>query len=258
MDKIRNLLSELGYNENEIAVYTALLQIGKATVLEISKKAKVKRANTYNILKDLVLKGLVNSMQDQKSIKFFAAHPKKILTSLENKLEYTKEMMPEILKLYKEDEDSPVVQVENSKEFYEYTGVMVRDAVMKGEEILVFGCVNFFLKESPESSEPWFKLMKNSKHKVKILIYVDKNNTDDWHIVKEYIARCHATNNPNLENRVITDMDFPIKTETAIFQNYVIQFTGGKKYNSIVVESPNMANTFKQVFTQIWADGEIL
>jgi hypothetical protein len=129
---------------------------------------------------------------------------------------------------------------------------------VKGEEILVFGCVNFFLKESPESSEPWFKLMKNSKHKVKILIYVDKNNKDDWHIVQEYIARCHATGNPNLQNRVITNMNFPVKTETAIFQNYVIQFTGGKKYNSIVIESPNMANTFKQIFGQLWEDGEIV
>jgi hypothetical protein len=150
----------------------------------------------------------VNSRQDEKSIKYFPAHPKKILTSLENKLDYTRELMPEILKIYKDDEDAPVVQVENSKDFYDYTGVMVRESVQKGNEILVFGCVNFFLKESPESSEPWFKLMKNSKHKVKILIYVDKNNSEDWRVVQEYILRCKNTGNQNLQNKVITSMTF--------------------------------------------------
>jgi prolyl-tRNA editing enzyme YbaK/EbsC (Cys-tRNA(Pro) deacylase) len=52
--------------------------------------------------------------------------------------------------------------------------------------------------------------------------------------------------------------DFPIKTETAIFENNVILFTGGKKYNSVVINSENLANTFKQVFMQIWEGGEVI
>lgn len=254
MDKIKNLLQELGYNESEASVYIALLQIGKSSVLEISKKAKVKRGSCYNILQTLVLKGLVNSRQDEKSIKYFVAHPKKILTSLENKLENTKEVLPEILKMYKEDDDSPVIQYDNSLEFYDYTGTLVRSALQEGEEVFVFANVGFFFKQAPDSSEPWFKMMKNKNYKVKVLLYAKKTDPD----AMNYINRCKATGNPNIQLRIIENTKFPMETETAIFKDTINIFTGGKKYNTMVIQSKYLANTFKQIFTQIWEDGEII
>ena len=160
------------------------------------------------------------------------------------------EILPELLNIYREREDSPSIQVFDSLEFYEYTGQLLMENLKAGEEALIYAHVNFFATQTEKTAETWFKIMRNKKYKTKILIYGDGEKE------REHIRKCKATKNPNLQVRMIKNMEFPVKTEQAIFGNNIAMFTGGNKYSTILIDSENMANTFKQVFYQIWKDGE--
>jgi sugar-specific transcriptional regulator TrmB len=51
-------LTKLGLSEKEAKVYIAGLELGKATILELSKKAEVKRGTCYEIVMNLSNLGL--------------------------------------------------------------------------------------------------------------------------------------------------------------------------------------------------------
>ena len=76
-------LEGLGLGANEAAVYIAMLSLGPATVLSISRASGVKRTTIYNVLESLKQKGLVRT--DVRGFKqlYAAEHPKKLESMLD-------------------------------------------------------------------------------------------------------------------------------------------------------------------------------
>lgn len=95
-----NLLKEYGLSDKEIAVYLALIKLGPSPVRVLSSESKVNRGTTYDILKDLIIQGLV-SYYNKESHQFFTAEsPDKLVLALEQKqkdLERVKEKIQENL-----------------------------------------------------------------------------------------------------------------------------------------------------------------
>ena len=60
MDVIRDSLKEIGFKNNDISTYLALLKKGKSSVIEISTESKVHRVAVYSSLKKLMKQGLVS------------------------------------------------------------------------------------------------------------------------------------------------------------------------------------------------------
>lgn len=250
MDQIRTFLKEQGLNNKEVEVYLACLRQGDGTVLQISRQAQVKRSTTYLILEELVRRGLVNAKKDRKSIHYFPAHPKKIVTDLRNRMEHAERLMPELLGLYKDKSEKPTIAVYEDMVGYEHTGSLLRDAVVSGEEALVYGNISFFFKTAPTSADEWFKLMRNKRYKTKLLMY-------GWgEMEMEYVKRSHATLNPGLQLRVVKRPVFPVHSEQAIFADTVVLFTGGNKFFSAVIRSQALADTFRTTFMQLWEQAE--
>jgi len=59
-------LEKLGLNGKKADVYLAALELGKARVIEIAKKAGVKRTTCYDILLDLERQGLIYETAKKK------------------------------------------------------------------------------------------------------------------------------------------------------------------------------------------------
>ncbi|MDA8596980.1 hypothetical protein N9L26_01445 [Candidatus Pacebacteria bacterium] len=250
MDKIKEFLQSIGLNDKEAAVYIGCLMQGEGTVLEIAKQAKVKRPTAYLILEDLMKRGLVLSRKDKKSIKYFPANPKKIVTQLRNNLEQANELMPEIVSLYRNDEEKPSVAIYEDQEGYQYTGEIVWNEAKKGKELLVMGNPQFFFETADESSDRWFKLIKNKKYTARIILF------GKGEMIESYIKRTQAAGNPNVKVRVITETTHPVVTEEAIVDNIVVIFTGGQKYNSLVIHSMNLANAQREMFERLWGQAK--
>src|SRR3989344_2158701 len=100
-------LKGLGLSENEAKVYMAMLELGSATVLEISAKAGVNRLTTYVQIESLKKMGLASTQTKGKKQLFIAESPDQLefviereKQAIEQKKEELKTILPELINLF--------------------------------------------------------------------------------------------------------------------------------------------------------------
>ncbi len=90
------ILKEIGFTENEVKVYLALLELGSVTATEISKLSKVHRTNVYDTLNSLIKKGVVNYILKDKKKYYEATNPNNLLNILKEKQALLEKAIPEL------------------------------------------------------------------------------------------------------------------------------------------------------------------
>ena len=71
-------LTEFGLDEAEAAVYSAFLEIGTATVSEVTKAAGITRTLGYHVIDKLIKKGLVDGVLSESKKLYRANHPRSL------------------------------------------------------------------------------------------------------------------------------------------------------------------------------------
>lgn len=113
------LLQNLGLDESEARVYHALLELGPATVSDITKKAGISRTLGYHVLEKLAVDGLVNRIAEAHTrLRYSANHPRTLLQFVTNRknqwerrAKETEQLLPELISLYKVAE-KPTIRYE--------------------------------------------------------------------------------------------------------------------------------------------------
>lgn len=80
-------LQKAGLDNKEATVYEALLRLGKAGMGRLVRELPYKRANTYNIVADLIAKGLVAEVEERGKKIFLAENPGRLEELLDQKRE---------------------------------------------------------------------------------------------------------------------------------------------------------------------------
>ncbi len=151
-------LLDAGLTNGESKVYLALLRIGESSVGNIARDARVSLSKIYEILENLINKGLVSSVI-KNNVKYFSpAQPERIIDYLEykkkeinNSEEEIKKIIPYLKKFEKkpnEDVGTIFQGVRGIKTFYEE---VLRNS-KKGDEIKAMGIP----KETAEKYEAYF------------------------------------------------------------------------------------------------------
>lgn len=78
-------LQHLGLNEREISIYHALVELGPTSIRDLAEKTAINRGTTYETLKALVSKGIVNYLPKGKRRYFQAEDPERLLVLAEQK-----------------------------------------------------------------------------------------------------------------------------------------------------------------------------
>jgi sugar-specific transcriptional regulator TrmB len=79
----KELLMEIGLTEKEAEVYLVLLEIGSSPVNRIHEKTGIQRRNIYDLLNNLIKKGIVTCITENKKTYFQAKNPEKLLGYIE-------------------------------------------------------------------------------------------------------------------------------------------------------------------------------
>jgi len=79
------LLKNLDLTDKEISIYYALLQMGPSSIRDIATKADINRGTSYETLKGLAKKGIVNYLPKGKRRIFQAEDPSRLLALAEEK-----------------------------------------------------------------------------------------------------------------------------------------------------------------------------
>lgn len=112
----QNELTQIGLSKEEAKVYESLLNAKELSVADLVKKTPYKKGNLYNIIDDLIAKGLVSKTKGSAKAYFEALHPNKIQELLENterafkKANTTMEaVLPDLLSAYNLAHEKPGV-----------------------------------------------------------------------------------------------------------------------------------------------------
>lgn len=117
VEKLTNLLKEIGFNDKEIDVYSALLPLGSASIRTIAERVKINRGTVYDILESLAKKGFIDVKRLGSKRKFIVKSPEELLVFIENQeknIENTKtkikEALPFLLSSYMKGGGKPTVE----------------------------------------------------------------------------------------------------------------------------------------------------
>ena len=223
MDK--NTLLEAGLTKGEAKTYLALLKIGESTVGPIAKKAEVSLSKIYEILQNLIKKGLVSSIIKNKVKHFLASDPERIIDYLEKKKQgisdsenKIREILPSLKAMKDKEEKKEIATLyegfKGIKTFYE----SILRQLGKKDEVLVMGIP----RETAERYEAYFldwnkrrakkqasiKLLfdynvrdlskKRKKIRLTKIKYLPKEfKTPAWVLIsKDIVATIHTLENP--------------------------------------------------------------
>ena len=75
---LQKSLEFIGFSEKEVLVYLALLELGKGTVTQISKKAGINRPTAYHVLSSLESKDVVKASGKEPKQEYVAESPDQI------------------------------------------------------------------------------------------------------------------------------------------------------------------------------------
>lgn len=131
----KSLLSSLGLNETQAAVYTTALELGEATMQQLARKSGIKRTSIYNFIDELKSRGLVVETKKKKHKVYSAVHPRQLLEIEKTRIVELERTLPELLAIQNKSKIKPRVtfyeNIDGIKDVY-------ADMLKEGKEILAF------------------------------------------------------------------------------------------------------------------------
>lgn len=241
-----NQLKNIGLSENEAKVYLAMLELGSATMLEISAKAGINRPTAYVQVESLKKLGLVSTQTKGKKQLFMAESPEQLESVLENKnieLEQKRnelgKFLPELLTMFSLGDNKPEVRFFEGKE-----GLMRMDEeFLKSKEKKIIGIMSLddVLNVFPESSDSYTKRrIKKGIHSRSIYTY------SKGPVLKE--------NDSNMlrEAKYIPPEKLPFNVDITVYDDSVAIAALRGKISGTIIKHQEIANSFKNFLNLIW------
>ncbi len=239
--KIIPKLQLLGLNQKEAKIYLATLELGEASIQEISKQSGIGRVLIYSIIEKLISQGLINTVISGKKRQFIAISPKELEKIIEKKNEVLKETIPELeslsgigapdkprVKVYEGLDGMKLIYqdiLNTQKSFKAFTGVK------RGHEAL-----GEFVKEFV-------------KERAKLRLFVKVIAPNDFFGQKQRREDIKVKR----ETRLIPKERFPFEMEANIYGNKVsfVAFRKGRLIG-VILENHEIAKTMESIFDFAW------
>jgi len=249
---IETALAQIGLSKNQIKVYLTLLQLGQATIQEITAKSKIKRTSVYNALDNLVARNLVTFQDKGWHRQYFAENPKKVLLAFkaEQRASQDREkeflvILPELISLYNIKAEKPKIRyfegIEGIKQIYEETLLLKH-----GEEMLGYGSAVMLEKHL---GDEWLEKYWQERVKKKIRIRAILEDSEAGRLYQKSDKKFLRI------TRLVPRTKFPFTNFVNIFGNkiYIISF---QHLLGVIIDSADIAQTQRSFFELGWESAE--
>ncbi|MDO8623285.1 MAG: helix-turn-helix domain-containing protein [archaeon] len=235
------ILRKIGMSEGEIKVYGALLEIGVTSINNIHEKVGIDRRNIYDILNKLIEKGLVNYIDSNNRRIFKISNPNKILSYIEEKETTLEDIKKEMQKLIP---DMQNIFESKKQEFQAMTykgqeGIKaVWDDMLNYDSIFWIGSGMYVPDKFPAFFKDWDKRRK-------------KKNVKSYHLFRH--EKREVVDKKIFSNGKFLPKEFsgnPIAI--AIYGDKVVNFLFGENLFAFVIESRELAESYKNYHKYLW------
>ena len=163
-------LESFGLTANESVVYLAMLSLGPATILAISKASEIKRTTVYSILESLNRKGL--SRTDINGFKklYVAEHPKKLESILESRKIELIGLLPQLEGLYNLQNGESFIKYYEGAESIKNVHYELLDSLQHNDEFLVIGDPDNWEKVNHSFATKFIERRNKTKLRIRMLL----------------------------------------------------------------------------------------
>ncbi len=243
---ITNQLANLGLSENGAKVYTSMLELGPATVMEISAKAGVNRPTTYFQIEALKKLGLVSTQTKGKKQLFIAEAPEQLefmidrqRSELDQKKEELSKIMPELEGMFNLAGEKPQVRFFEGKE-----GLMkMQDELIRvsPKEVIGFAATGPILNIFPDHVKKYSSRRVKKGIKAKT-IYTDPRGAVLKRNDEEMLR----------EAKYVSPEEFPFKSDITIYNDNIALSALEGKTVGVIITHKELAESFKALFNLLW------
>ncbi len=238
-------LTQFGLSDKESKVYLALLDLGPAGVMEITKKAGINRTTGYDVLDALIDKKLVSQSKKGAKRIFMAEKPDNFIKFLQkqqrrwtSRLEEAKKALPQLKSIYNPVGLKPKVKyyegVEGLKTVYE-------DSLNSKGVIRSVTSSKDLKKVLGKYAEEYFK--KRTKRGIYIRSIAP---ADDYAIYLKSVQDKYSR-----EVKLVPKNKFDMSLEIYIY-NDKVAFNSFKEKFAVMIESKDIADALKKVYELAW------
>lgn len=236
--EVNQILQQLGLEPPEVRAYLTLLDLGESTATKIAERAALGRVHSYQILTQLIEKGLA-SYVIKNNIKYFhAADPETLLKNLQEKEKNLQNILPELKarqKLMKQDTSVEIYRgteglntifkmiLQDKQEYYMIGG---GDQACNNAEFDAI--IRIFLKRAEQA-------------KIKGLVLERKESN--------FYIGAHE------QYRFLAPEYFSSTTLT-IWGNKVVTFIWTRPYYAILIENEEVARSNLATFKYLWKNAQ--
>ena len=241
-----NQLKTLGLSENEAKVYLAMLELGPASVMEISQKSGINRPTAYVQIESLKKLGLVSTQTKGKKQLFIAESPDQLefvldkeLTEVKNKKDEFQRILPELLNLHRSSGSQPQVRFFEGKEgLLRMQEIVLRSNV---KETFAIASVDQIFDVFPSHTTNYStrRIKKGIKSR---LIYTSSKGP----ILKDSDEKMLR------ESKFIEEKRMPLSGDLAVYGDSVAITALTGKISGVIIDHPEIANSFRSFFELIW------
>ncbi|HDR7950774.1 TPA: TrmB family transcriptional regulator [Bacillus toyonensis] len=131
MDHIVQQLKKIGFNEYEAKSYVSLVKQGPVTAYQVSKNSGIPRARIYEILDNLVEKGIVMKEEINNTIRYSPLPVEIFLQKAQSEWQSTYEVISDSLKKLESSEeksDNRVITLKDKKAIISYCQSLIKKA----------------------------------------------------------------------------------------------------------------------------------
>lgn len=238
--EIKQTLEQFGLNGKKVDVYLASLELGGASVIDIAKKAGIKRTTAYDVLLDLQRENLVSQTMKGKKRLFFGEDPEKIEKNLQRKEALFSEILPLLKTIHNEKGKKPKIRfyegIEGLKECY-------LDTLKYSGEILALGSEH----AAKVLSTDW--LLSYIHDRVKNGIRLKAIVADSQLVQKEFLSKDQEQLRTS---KIIDPKKYPFSIEINIYGHQKVFLMSPNEQIGIIIEGAEIYKTMKSMFELIW------
>lgn len=234
MIKLAKKLEEVGLSSKEAEVYIALLKNKLVGGGELAKFLNMDRTHTYNILRNLVYKGLASHIIKDKKTLYQASSPKNLLNQIRQKEQVIKSIIPELESLETIKLTESVAKVLEGKSGLRTIIRLLLES--KEKEILVYGGTG----KSYEVLEYEMPHVAKETDLLKIKGRI---------ITCEKLREHPFTKLPNFKIKFIEELT---PSSTMIFGNKVSINVFNENPFVLLIDDKSIADSYKKYFEYLW------
>lgn len=238
--EIRQILEQLGLEGKKADVYLAALELGSSSVIEISKKAGIKRTTCYDIIQDLIREGLISETSKGKKRLFVGEDPEKIQRNLKNKERLFSEILPQLQSIHNMRGSKPKIRFyegkEGLREVYE-------DTIKHGGEILGFASYDIINVLGKEWADEYLR------KRVTAGIHARGMIPGTEPMMRDFISKDQEQRR---STKVIDPKKYPFSIEINVYGHNRVALMSAKEEMGLIIEGTEIHNTMKLIFQLIW------